>query len=264
MTSNHERADLAVRVLTWMFNDHDTSVIEEYISASYIQHNPLIPNGREPVSGFVGSLGDAPKIIEPARAVAEGDFAAVHSHYAWTPEFELNGGPARPSSTSSDSTPATSSSNTGTSPRRSRLRLPVATPWSAVPEPAQPPPARLRSTPNKAAIERLFDAFSSGDTNAFDELISSQEYIQHNPQVANGLQPVKEFFDGVGPLDVDLVRLIASGDLVFAHAHYKTLGTAAVDIFRFAEGRKIVEHWDVHQPVPESTASGNDMFSQLT
>ena len=27
---------------------------------------------------------------------------------------------------------------------------------------------------------------------------------------------------------------------------------------------KIIEHWEVLQPVPETTASGNDMFSRLS
>jgi predicted SnoaL-like aldol condensation-catalyzing enzyme len=39
---------------------------------------------------------------------------------------------------------------------------------------------------------------------------------------------------------------------------------AAVDIFRFNDEGKIIEHWDVLQQVPEKTASGNDMFSQLS
>jgi predicted SnoaL-like aldol condensation-catalyzing enzyme len=36
-------------------------------------------------------------------------------------------------------------------------------------------------------------------------------------------------------------------------------GVAVVDLFRVKDG-KIVEHWDVIQPVPEKTASGNTMF----
>jgi predicted SnoaL-like aldol condensation-catalyzing enzyme len=116
---------------------------------------------------------------------------------------------------------------------------------------------------NKQAIARLFDAFRSGDTNAFDELIVG-DYVQHNPQAGNGLQTVKDFFAPVGPVDVEVYRVIADGDLVAVHSHYKIWNAAGVDISRVNDDGKIVEHWDVLQQVPETTASGNDMFSQLT
>jgi predicted SnoaL-like aldol condensation-catalyzing enzyme len=116
---------------------------------------------------------------------------------------------------------------------------------------------------NKKTVKRLFEAFRAGDTDAFDDLIV-EDYVQHNPQAGNGLQAVKEFFAPVGPVDVDVYRVIAEGDLVVAHSHYKTFGMAGVDIWRFDEEGKIIEHWDVLQTVPETTASGNDMFSQLS
>lgn len=116
---------------------------------------------------------------------------------------------------------------------------------------------------NKEVVQRLFDAFRAGDTEAFDELIV-EEYVQHNPQAGNGLQAVKEFFAPVGPVDVEVHRVIAEGDLVAVHSHYKTWSMAGVDIFRLNDAGKIIEHWDVLQQVPETTASGNDMFSQLT
>jgi predicted SnoaL-like aldol condensation-catalyzing enzyme len=115
---------------------------------------------------------------------------------------------------------------------------------------------------NKDVVKRLFDAFRGGDTDAFDELIV-EEYVQHNPQAGNGLQAVKDFFAPVGPVDVEVHRVIAEGDLVAVHSHYKTWNMAGVDIFRIDDG-KIIEHWDVLQQVPETTASGNDMFSQLS
>lgn len=75
---------------------------------------------------------------------------------------------------------------------------------------------------------------------------------------------MKEFFAPVGPVDVDVHRVIAEGDLVVAHSHSKTFNSAVVDIWRFNDEGKMIEHWDVLQQVPETTASGNDMFSQLS
>ena len=116
---------------------------------------------------------------------------------------------------------------------------------------------------NKQTVGRLFDAFRAGDVDAFDELIV-EDYVQHNPQAGNGLAAVKEFFRPVGPVDVDVHRVIAEGDLVAAHSNYKNWNMAAVDIWRFNDEGKIVEHWDVLQEIPAETASGNDMFSQLS
>lgn len=116
---------------------------------------------------------------------------------------------------------------------------------------------------NKETVARLFDAFRAGDTAAFDELIV-EAYKQHNPLAGDGLQAVKDFFAQFGPVDVDVHRVIAEGDFVAVHSNYKTLNSAGVDIFRFNDDGKIIEHWDVLQQVPTATASGNDMFSQLT
>jgi predicted SnoaL-like aldol condensation-catalyzing enzyme len=116
---------------------------------------------------------------------------------------------------------------------------------------------------NKQTVARIFDAFRAGDVDALDDLIVD-DYVQHNPQAGNGLQAVKDFFAPVGPVDVDVHRVIAEGDLVAVHSNYKTFNMAVVDIFRLNDDAKIIEHWDVLQPIPETTASGNDMFSQLS
>jgi predicted SnoaL-like aldol condensation-catalyzing enzyme len=47
------------------------------------------------------------------------------------------------------------------------------------------------------------------------------------------------------------------------HSHVRfapgTLGNAVVDIFRIEDGL-VVEHWDVVQAVPETSANDNTMF----
>jgi predicted SnoaL-like aldol condensation-catalyzing enzyme len=114
---------------------------------------------------------------------------------------------------------------------------------------------------NKETVTRLFEAFQAGDTGAFDALIV-EDYVQHNPQVANGREAVKQFFGSVGPVEVEVYRMIGEGDLVAVHSHYKSFNMAGVDIFRLDDAGRIIEHWDVLQQVPKTTASGNDMFSQ--
>ena len=59
-------------------------------------------------------------------------------------------------------------------------------------------------------------------------------------------------------------RTVAQGDLVAAQVFWdqkpgETRGVAMVDIYRLENG-KIVEHWDVAQDVPETTANDNTMF----
>ena len=119
------------------------------------------------------------------------------------------------------------------------------------------------ATQNTQTVRRLFDAFRAGDNNAFEELIV-EDYVQHNPQVDNGLAAMQAFFAAAGAVDVEVHRTIAEGDLVAVHLHFNTWNTAVVDIFRLNDEGKIVEHWDVLQPIPDTTANGNDMFSQLS
>lgn len=92
-------------------------------------------------------------------------------------------------------------------------------------------------------------------------------YIQHNPMAATGAEPLRAFFKGfyqnVPTATAELKRVLADGDLVAVHYNAKQKpddrGLAVVDIFRIADG-KVVEHWDVVQPVPEKSANDNTMF----
>ncbi|MEZ4682923.1 MAG: nuclear transport factor 2 family protein [Caldilineaceae bacterium] len=64
-------------------------------------------------------------------------------------------------------------------------------------------------------------------------------------------------------MNITIKRVIAEGDLVAAHVQImlapENPGMAGVEIYRLADG-KIVEHWNVLQPVPEQAANDNTMF----
>ncbi|MGQ0549608.1 MAG: nuclear transport factor 2 family protein [Armatimonadota bacterium] len=92
-------------------------------------------------------------------------------------------------------------------------------------------------------------------------------YRQHNPAAGDGPEPfiafVRGFAQAYPSFRFDLKRQVAEGDLVAVHSHLirqpGDRGTAVMDIFRLEDGR-IVEHWDVLQEVPESSANKNTMF----
>ena len=112
----------------------------------------------------------------------------------------------------------------------------------------------------KALFEgRVEDAF---------RLYAIPAYRQHNPLIEDGMEGVKKFVAWIMANHPnargEIKRIFADGDHVILHSHWHGLsdnpgGEAVVDIFRL-EGGKVVEHWDVIQPIPETSANANTMF----
>jgi len=109
--------------------------------------------------------------------------------------------------------------------------------------------------------------FQDRDIDEAVRLYVGKNYIQHNPYMRDGVEPMVDFFphyfEQHPQASVDIKRVIAEGDLVMIHNLWRESpedrGQAVVDIFRVENG-KIVEHWDVSQEIPENPANKNGMF----
>lgn len=155
-----------------------------------------------------------------------------------------------------------------------RRLLALATAVLAIPAAAHAQDAATADPPAQCTMSarQVVDAFiplfyeQKNAKLAFERWVAPG-YIQHNPHAPTGaaaavafLQP---FFDANPQLQYSIKRVFGSDGLVAVHYHWQMgpedRGSAVIDIFRVADC-KIVEHWDVVQPVPEKSANDNTMF----
>ncbi len=95
----------------------------------------------------------------------------------------------------------------------------------------------------------------------------AEDYTQHNPMAQDGraeaLKHLGPIFEANPDLKVDIKRIFGDESRVAVHYLSKMTpdarGSAAVDMFRVKDC-KIVEHWDVIQPMPERSANPHPMF----
>jgi predicted SnoaL-like aldol condensation-catalyzing enzyme len=121
---------------------------------------------------------------------------------------------------------------------------------------------------NKRNAQAFYDLmFNQCQPRDAIENYAGDVYIQHNPEVGDGKEAFIEYFERMSAQypgkKVHFKRALAEGDFVVLHCHQewpRDHDYAGIDIFRFDDRGKVVEHWDVLQVIPEKSANQNTMF----
>ncbi|WP_329141966.1 nuclear transport factor 2 family protein [Streptomyces sp. NBC_01456] len=239
-----------------LFGDKDPSAVDRWVAADYRQHSSLAADGPEALRQLVASLPEGFR-YEGARVIADGDLVALHGTYhGFGPQplvaFDLfrvdaNGKLAEHWDAL---TPLVADTAAG----RSQTDGPAA-------------PSDLDTTEaNRALVTEFAEKVLKGaDYSVLTDYISTETYLQHNPEAADGLDgfgaaAAKWAEQGKNLVYRTVHKVVAEGDFVLLQSEGE-FGVPVVywDLFRVADG-KIVEHWDVIAPIPAELPHSNGLF----
>lgn len=122
-----------------------------------------------------------------------------------------------------------------------------------------------KTAANKQVVTDLLQkVFMQGQMDKIANYISPTTYIQHNPQIGDGLNGLGSAMKAMGEKGMSMKyekihKVLGEGNFVLSMSEGK-LGaqhTAYYDLFRLENGL-IVEHWDVIAPIPPKSEWKND------
>lgn len=236
--------------------------MRELANDDYIQHNPFVPTGLEPFIGLLPVLKEAGTTAENVRMFEDGNYVFMHNIWRNAAPFgademvafdiirvDENGKVAEHWDAMTVLVSETASGRTQTDGATEITDLD-------------------QTEANKAlAVALIEDVLMGKDPAKITEYISADGYAQHNPAIKDGLSGIVEAVEALTAQNnmfkyTKIHKVLGEGNFVLTVSEGQWNGTtnAFYDLFRVEDG-KMVEHWDVIQPVPtENLANSNGMF----
>lgn len=244
-----------------VFKNYDEKEVRSYFKEGYIQHNPNVPTGIEPVVAILPTLQSENTTYTTHRVLQDGNFVVLHNSYQ-------------------NATKAFGHKDAITFEVLRIENEKVAEHWDATtPIVLQTASGRSQTDGPTAIIDLgktdenkllvnnfLKDVLMGENPSKITEYISSEQYDQHNPMVKDGLKGLGEAIEYLASQDnlfkyYKIHKVLGEGNFVFTQSEgeWNKKPYAFYDLFRVQDG-KIVEHWDVVQEIPEEMAHNNGMF----
>lgn len=240
---------------------YDTPAVTRMVEANYIQHNPLVPNGRDAFLALLPVLKRHGSKIVNVRMLQDGPFIVMH--HVWK-----NAQPFGHAELAAFHIIRIDESDL------------IAEHWSVMAELVGPNASGrtlvdgeteirdlFKTDENKAVVAALFEEWAH--ENAICRLERLSRYVhadvrQHHPSAADGFATFAALA-GRDPPAVTrrtLHAVLGEGNFVVSVSEGRRgeNEVACYDLFRLEAG-KIAEHWSIYQDVPKvKLANGNTMF----
>jgi predicted SnoaL-like aldol condensation-catalyzing enzyme len=218
----------------------------------YIQHNLGAADG---VGGFKGLQQIVPKgaQLKPVRIFQDGDYVFAHTEYdVFAPMIGFD----------------VFRFENGT----------IVEHWDNLQAKAGPNPSGrsmidgpteaqdLDKTEANKALARSFveDVLMNGKLDRIASYCDGDSYIQHHPQIADGVGSLTEAFKGMAAAGITssynrIHLVLGEGNfvLVVSEGHFNEKPTSFYDMFRLENG-KVAEHWDVVETIAPRSEWKND------
>jgi len=245
--------ELVEQAVQELFGERDPTAVDRYWSPGYIEHSILGADGLQGLRDLAGSLPEGFRHTR-TRVLGEHDLVVAHGRYdglgampivafdVWRVDHGK-----------------------------------IVEHWDAHQAWAEQTvsghtmldgPTEITSPASTAASRQVVESFvelimMGQDRTKIDRFFSGDRFVQHNPQIADGLSGLGQAIQtGVWEAVVDRVhRIVAEGDFVFTQGEGRLHAEPTVfyDLFRVEDDR-LVEHWDVVFTKPAELAHDNGLF----
>lgn len=212
----------------------------------YIQHNLGAADGLAGFAALLQQLPEGSARVNTVRVFQDGDFVFAHTDYDFFgPKigfdiFRFENGKIVEHWDNLQETP--------TSPNPSGRTM-IDGPTEA---------RDLEKTEANKAVVRAFveDILVNGRMDKIAEYIEDDNYVQHNPQIGDGLSGLGAALEALAEQGITMKydrihRVLGEGNfvLVVSEGSFGGRHTSFYDLFRVESG-KLVEHWDVIETIP--------------